>query len=74
MKIGREEIVVRQGSLCLTVSRADRRGHPLRAPVEGAMTRTIHEHPSCEVRYRLEHRGVVLLNFEAPNAPFAYEF
>ncbi|MGM9669314.1 MAG: hypothetical protein ACI3VZ_06125 [Faecousia sp.] len=36
--------------------------------------RTIHEHPSCKVRYRLEHRGMVLLDFEAPNAAFEYEF
>lgn len=74
VKIQNSEIIVRQGRLCLTVKRQDHSGHPLRAPVGGAMTRTIHEHPSCRVSYRFEDNGVVLLDLEVPNAAFEYEY
>ena len=74
VKIQDSEIVIRQGHLCLTVKQSGQKGHPLRAPVGGAMTRTIREHPSCKVSYRFEDRGTVLLDFEAPNAAFEYEY
>lgn len=74
VKIQDGEIVIRQGQLFLTVKQRDQKGHPLRAPVGGAMTRTIHEHPSCKVSYRFENHGTVLLDFEAPNAAFEYEY
>lgn len=73
-KIQDGEIVIQQGHLRLTVKQRDLKGHPLRAPLGGAMTRTIHEHPSCKVSYRFEERGTVLLDFEAPNAAFEYEY
>ena len=74
LKIRDGEIVIRQGKRCLTVKQRGQKGHPLQAPVGGAMTRTIHEHPSCRVSYRFEDRGTVLLDFEAPNAAFEYEY
>lgn len=73
-KIKNGEIIVRQGRLCLTVRQLGRLGHPLCAPVGGAMTRTIHEHPSCKVYYRFEDGGTTLLELEAPNAAFEYEY
>ena len=74
VKIQDGEIVIRQGHLRLTVKQSDQKGHSLRAPVGGSMTRTIHEHPSCKVSYRFEDHGTVLLDFEAPNAAFEYEY
>lgn len=68
------EIVVRQGGLTLTVSQQEQSGHPLRAPVGGAMVRTIHEHPSCKVCYRFEENGIPLLAFSSSNAAFEYEY
>ncbi len=68
------EIVVRQSRFCLTVKQLGLPGHPLQAPVGGAMTRTIHEHPSCKVYYRFTDGNVTLLEFEAPNAAFEYEY
>ena len=68
------EVIVRQGRLCLTVKRLGSPGHPLQAPVGGAMTRTIHEHPSCKVYYRFTDGDVTLLELEAPNAAFEYEY
>ena len=67
-------VIVRQGSFCLTVKRLGSAGHPLQAPVGGAMTRTIHEHPSCKVYYRFTNGNTTLLEFEATNAAFEYEY
>ena len=74
VKIAPNEIIVRQGSYTLTVKPRDIAGHPLRAPVDGSMTRTIHEPPSCRVCYRFEKNGIPLLELDAPNAAFEYEY
>lgn len=74
VQIKDSEIIVRQGRLCLTVKRLGSPGHPLQAPVGGAMTRTIHEHPACKVYYRFTDDDVTLLELEAPNAAFEYEY
>ncbi len=74
VKIKDGEVVVKQGRLRLTVKQLGLPGHPLQAPVGGAMTRTIHEHPSCKVYYRFTDGDVTLLEFEAPNAAFEYEY
>ena len=75
VKIKDSEVIVRQGRFCLTVKRLGLPGHPLQAPVGGAMTRTIHEHPSCKVLYyRFTDVDVILLELEAPNAAFVYEY
>ena len=68
------EVIVKQGRFCLTVRQLGEPGHPLQAPVSGAMTRTIHEHPSCKVYYRFTHGNATLLEFAAPNAAFEYEY
>lgn len=67
-------IMVRQGRLCLTVKQLDLPGHPLQAPVGGAMTRTIHEHPSCRAYYRFVDGDATVLEIESPNAAFEYEY
>lgn len=74
VKIETDEIVVRQGRFVLTVRPPGQSGHPLRAPVSGAMVRTIHEHPSCKVFYRFEKNGIPLLELDSPNAAFEYEY
>lgn len=74
VKIEAGEIIVRQGRFSLTVTPQEQSGHPLRAPVGGAMVRTIHEHPSCKVLYIFEENGVPLLELDAPNAAFEYEY
>ena len=74
VKIKDGEIVVRQGRFCLTVKRLGLPGHPLQAPVGGAMTRTIHEHPACKVYYCFTDGDVTFLELEAPNAAFEYEY
>lgn len=74
VKIKDGGVIVRQGRLCLTVKQLDPPGLPLQAPVGGAMTRTIHEHPSCRVSYRFTDGDAALLKLEAPNAAFEYEY
>ena len=74
IKIKDGEIIVKQSRFCLIVKQLGLPGHPLQAPVGGAMTRTIHEHPSCKVYYRFTDGDVTLLELEAPNAAFEYEY
>lgn len=74
VKIDAEEIIVRQGSFLLSVRPQGPLGHPLQAPVAGEMCRTIHEHPSCKVAYHFEAGGIPLLELDAPNAAFEYEY
>lgn len=74
VKTNNGEVIVKQGRLCLTVKQLGSPGHPLQAPIGGAMTRTIHEHPSCKVYYRFTDGEVTLLELEAPNAAFEYEY
>lgn len=73
-KITTNEIIVRQGKYTFIVKPHDISGHPLRAPISGAMNRTIHEHPSCSVYYRFEENGIPLLELDASNAAFEYEY
>lgn len=74
VKIEDDEIIIQQGRFILTVRPRGQLGHPLSAPVSGDMVRTIHEHPSCRVFYRFEENGVPLLELNAPNAAFEYEY
>jgi len=74
VKITQEEILVRQGKYTLTIKPQQFSGHPLPAPIAGAMERTIHEHPSCKVHYHFEKDGVRILGMDAPNAAFEYEY
>lgn len=67
-------VSVRQGDLYLSAKRLDDPGHPLQAPVGGAMTRTIYEHPACRACYRFESNGIPLLELEVSNAAFEYEY
>lgn len=74
LRIQDGEIIVRQGRWSLAVKQMEKVTRPLRAPLNGAMDRTIHEHPSCKVRYRFCEGGNALFAFEAPNAAFEYEY
>lgn len=73
IKIQPDEIAIQQGQLRLTDRRSTAQA-PLCAPISGAMTRTSHEHPSCEVHYRFEEDWSRLLYYDATNAAFEYEY
>ena len=74
LKIDSREIIVRQGSFVLTVIPPEQAGHPLQAPIAGDMRRTIHEHPAGPVSYRFSYQSVRLLELDAPDAAFEYEY
>lgn len=74
VKITPEEIIVQQGAYTFIVKPQAFSGHPLRAPVSGAMKRTIHEHPSCKIYYRFEKNNIPLLELDAQKAAFEYEY
>lgn len=74
VKIAGGEAVIRQGDYTFTARLAEKRAHPLLAPVGGEMCRTIHESASCRAAYRLERNGQILLDFETDRAAFEYEY
>ena len=72
--IGDGSLTVRQGPYVLTARLMGICGTKLRAPVRGAMSRSIRENPACRAHYRLEKEGVVLLDFTSDMASFEYEY
>jgi hypothetical protein len=74
VKISPEEITVRQGKFTLTVHPKEISGHLLLAPENGMMSRKICEQPSCQIHFRFEQSGIPLLDLDAPNAAFEYEY
>ena len=74
VKISLEEIIVRQGKFTLTVHPKEISGHTLLAPEDGMMVRRIREHPSCGIHFRFERDGFLLLDLDATNAAFEYEY
>lgn len=61
---------VRQGDMTLSVRLLEDRPHPLLAPVEGGMGRTIHESIASRVLYDLRVGGRERLRFTADRASF----
>lgn len=74
VKIRDGEAVIRQGSRCLTVRRLEDKGHPLAAPVGGAMHRTIRESAACRCRYLFREKGRTVFDFTSSMASFEYEY
>lgn len=73
-KLENREIHIRQGRLNLIIKGHSDPGHPLLAPIDGAMHRTIHEHPACSIHFQFERNGKMLLNAQIANAAFEYEY
>jgi len=71
-KYNNEEVILQQGELQLQVKLIERNAFKIQAPVEGAMTRTVHESPVCKVKYKFICKNNVLFDFISNNA--SYEF
>lgn len=71
---GRNRILIGQNQFGRDGIRLSIHTPTLHAPIDGAMVRTIHEHPSCRVYYRLESEHTVLLELDAARAAFEYEY
>lgn len=72
--IGNNAAVVRQGDCELIVKLIEKKAHPLYAPTNGAMVRTIRESASCRAFYRFRKGGKTLFSFISDRASFEYEY
>ena len=73
-RIGENEVTVKQGNYELTAKLLQKNAHPLLAPTNGDMCRTIHESASCKAYYRFSHKGVILCEFVSNRAGFEFEY
>lgn len=72
--IGNNTITVSQGGYELTAKLIEKNAHPLSAPVNGKMRRTIHESASCTAYYKFSYKGTVLCDFTSDRASFEFEY
>lgn len=72
--IGENSITVSQGKLELTARLIKKNAHPLSAPVNGEMSRTIHESASCSAYYRFSVNGKTVCEFTSDRASFEFEY
>lgn len=72
--IGENTITVSQSGYELTAKLIEKNAHPLSAPVNGKMCRTIHESASCTAYYKFSYRGTVLCDFASDRASFEFEY
>lgn len=63
-----------QGDMELEARLLEEMGHPLKAPSNGNMVRTIHESASCKAFYQFRKKGNTLFAFETKQASFEYEY
>jgi len=66
------EVVLSQGKYLLEIFMPEKKAYKLNAPVGGSMTRTIHESPSCKVRYRFYIGGRLIFDKTCANASLEY--
>ena len=67
-------VTVKQGSFEFTAKLIKKNTHPLAAPTNGDMCRTIHESAACEAYYRFSHKDRVLCEFTTDKASFEFEY
>ncbi|MDE6031263.1 MAG: tocopherol cyclase family protein [Oscillospiraceae bacterium] len=72
--VGNNTITVSQGAYELTAKLIVKNSHPLSAPVNGEMSRTIHESASCMAYYRFLYKGAILCEFTSDRASFEFEY
>ena len=64
------EVVVSQGNMRLQARLLESCPQPLHAPVNGGMSRVVHESPACRVRYRFWKDGRLLFDRVGTSAGF----
>ena len=73
-QIGKQTVIVRQGAYTLVARLLKQNAHPLLAPANGNMSRTIHESASCIAYYRFSYKQKVLCEFVSDTASFEFEY
>lgn len=71
---GNHSLLIRQGNMELEARLLEQKPHPLQAPVNGAMVRTIHENIACKAFFRFRTKGITEFTFETDKASFEYEY
>ena len=74
VKMADGAMVITQGSYQFTAKLIEKRSHPLYAPVNGHMIRTIHESACCHAMYSFSKNGQILFAFETDRASFEFEY
>lgn len=72
--LNNKRLKITQGDMELEACLLEAKGHPLKAPANGDMIRTIHESASCTASYRFRKNGHTLFTFETDKASFEYEY
>lgn len=72
--IGNNTITVSQGGYELTARLIKKNAHPLSAPINGEMCRTIRESASCTAYYRFSYKGITICEFTSNRASFEFEY
>lgn len=72
--LNNKRLKITQGNMELEACLLEPDGHPLKAPANGDMVRTIHESASCRARYRFRKNGRTVFAFETEKASFEYEY
>lgn len=72
--IKRNEITVKQGNYELTAKLLEKNAHPLLAPTNGNMCRTIYESASCKAYYSFSYKDKILCEFVSDRASFEFEY
>lgn len=72
--IGKNIVTVQQGYFQLTVKLLKNNAHPLFAPINGLMCRTIHESASCKAYYRFSYKDQIICEFTSDRASFEFEY
>lgn len=73
-QIGKNTVTVKQGTFEFTAKLIKNNAHPLSAPTNGNMSRTIHESASCKAYYRFSHNNKILFEFATDKASFEFEY
>lgn len=68
-----KRIVLAQRKYVLDIKIKNRSGHPLRAPQDGKMSRTIIENPACQAEFTFYRKGKVLFSLCSEHTSFEYE-
>lgn len=72
--IGKHTVSVKQGAYEFSAELLKKNAHPLFAPTNGDMSRTIGESVSCKAHYRFTHKNTVLCDFISEKASFEFEY
>ena len=73
-EIGEDKVTVSQGAYRLTAKLWKKNPHPLNAPVNGGMIRTIHESASCTAYYCFSYGEEIIFEFTSRRAAFEFEY